>query len=637
MSQSSQASSSQPLSSQSSQGSSSELTLDDVNVLPRGKRSLIWSEISPFTDKYGVAKCRCNTCGATFKNGGSGSTSAFRNHIKRFHPKIAKRIGLQVMENGSVIAKKDFFDMKTTRIMYSEEEFQRLILTSVVVKDRAFTFVEDKYLRKAFEMSNPSSVLCSATKIREDIMKLYDIMRGSVVKRFDNYDGKLHLTSDGWTSPNTSSYMSVTCHYAHRDGSSRGVLLDFIHCPNSHTGIYLAQKMHECLEEYGIADKVMSITLDNADNNRTFFEAMHSHGYWSSGVVRNHCIAHVINLASVDCLEVVRSEVATIRKICYKIRGSPLQRSKFIRVLQSQDAKVLLPIMDVSTRWNSTLDMLERAILLKPTIVHLLCTDRDYVDTQMDLEQWTKVEKMIAFLRPFKQTTVMMSAVRHPTMSGMLPVLMALMKHLRRYVAEGHRDCYYEAAESGIAKLKKYYDRADITAFIAVVMDPRLKLSFFEAEQRQLPEGVTLARIRECMVQLFERDYREGQASTCHDVVQETLDDEEPSFLSGMFPSQSASGVSGELTTELDKYLNSELCDSGIDPLEWWVTQAKVWPSLGKMARDYLGMCASSVASEQVFSSAKRTVSPHRCCLLPETIRATQCLKAWLEEEDGNA
>lgn len=52
---------------------------------------------------------------------------------------------------------------------------------------------------------------------------------------------------------------------------------------------------------------------------------------------------------------------------------------------------------------------------------------------------------------------------------------------------------------------------------------------------------------------------------------------------------------------------------------------------LAIMARDYLIAQATSVASEQVFSIAKHTISPVRNRLDEKKVRASLCLKSWYE------
>ncbi|KAF8593233.1 hypothetical protein BDV93DRAFT_417495, partial [Ceratobasidium sp. AG-I] len=43
---------------------------------------------------------------------------------------------------------------------------------------------------------------------------------------------------------------------------------------HAHTGDYLASRTAECLERYGIENKILSLCLDNASNNKTLVESL---------------------------------------------------------------------------------------------------------------------------------------------------------------------------------------------------------------------------------------------------------------------------------------------------------------------------------------------------------------------------
>lgn len=66
-----------------------------------------------------------------------------------------------------------------------------------------------------------------------------------------------------------------------------------------------------------------------------------------------------------------------------------------------------------------------------------------------------------------------------------------------------------------------------------------------------------------------------------------------------------------------------------IDILEWWKMHEHQFPYLALMARDYLAASATSVPSEQVFSTSKNLITDKRNRLLGKTIRACMCLRSW--------
>jgi len=86
------------------------------------------------------------------------------------------------------------------------------------------------------------------------------------------------------------------------------------------------------------------------------------------------------------------------------------------------------------------------------------------------------------------------------------------------------------------------------------------------------------------------------------------------------------------IANELEKYLLGGT-ENNIDPLLWWKTQMKEYPILSQIARDYLSIQATSVASEQAFSVAGHTLTAMRNRLHPETARATLCVKSWIHND----
>lgn len=80
---------------------------------------------------------------------------------------------------------------------------------------------------------------------------------------------------------------------------------------------------------------------------------------------------------------------------------------------------------------------------------------------------------------------------------------------------------------------------------------------------------------------------------------------------------------------ELQAYLSIPLAPAETAPLEWWKNYEQQYPRLACMARDYLAIPATSVSSEQCFSSSKNLITDNRNRLLGKTVRACMCLKSW--------
>lgn len=84
----------------------------------------------------------------------------------------------------------------------------------------------------------------------------------------------------------------------------------------------------------------------------------------------------------------------------------------------------------------------------------------------------------------------------------------------------------------------------------------------------------------------------------------------------------SSASVSPEqkCSNEIDKYLSIPKLDFEDDPLLWWKNSFLSFPILASLARKYLCVCATSSASERVFSCSGKIVSPLRSSMKPEKV-----------------
>ena len=67
-----------------------------------------------------------------------------------------------------------------------------------------------------------------------------------------------------------------------------------------------------------------------------------------------------------------------------------------------------------------------------------------------------------------------------------------------------------------------------------------------------------------------------------------------------------------KIKKEIEEFDRLQLLDSELDLLQWWKVHEIVLPTLSKLAQKYLCICASSLASEQIFSCSGNIVSKKR-------------------------
>ena len=65
------------------------------------------------------------------------------------------------------------------------------------------------------------------------------------------------------------------------------------------------------------------------------------------------------------------------------------------------------------------------------------------------------------------------------------------------------------------------------------------------------------------------------------------------------------------------------------EPLQWWPRHEKLLPSLSRMARQFLGVPASSAAGERLFSGAGQDFAKQRQAISEETLEETTWARSY--------
>ncbi len=111
------------------------------------------------------------------------------------------------------------------------------------------------------------------------------------------------IAIDCWTSPNTLSFLAITCYYITDDWEYKEELIGFEPVKGTHPGENLAYKVQDVLTRLNLKHRLLAITADNASNNDTLRQSLESwpgkqHISWSAEAMKVNCLAHVFNLSA---------------------------------------------------------------------------------------------------------------------------------------------------------------------------------------------------------------------------------------------------------------------------------------------------------------------------------------------------
>lgn len=179
------------------------------------QRSNVWT----FFDKCPEKKVRCKLCKSELAD--FNNTSSLLKHIKSKHPEEAKRIE---EEKSQTTAKKPKMDQQTLQqatqhlLKYKQDAPRQKLLEEklmrMIVKDmQPFSMVEDEGFKDLLHTLDPRfNIPCRTTLSRNHLKELYAKEVDALKTDLATAD-YVALTTDGWTSRQTVSYLTVTCHY----------------------------------------------------------------------------------------------------------------------------------------------------------------------------------------------------------------------------------------------------------------------------------------------------------------------------------------------------------------------------------------------------------------------------------------
>ncbi|OAJ37672.1 hypothetical protein BDEG_21669 [Batrachochytrium dendrobatidis JEL423] len=169
------------------------------------------------------------------------------------------------------------------------------------------------------------------------------------------------------------------------------------------------------------------------------------------------------------------------------------------------NGRILKPILDVATRWNSAFDMLVTYLKMREPLVQIL--DQLYMEKKIpdvpSAGDWDNLTKLVHFFQPFKQATMECNINKHQTLSYVIPWYNTLrflelqqvveelpMNRLQliHWKFERRSKCIPNAFQM---RLDKYFNVSSNHCVIAVVLDPRHKLEFYDDENQDAQENAS--------------------------------------------------------------------------------------------------------------------------------------------------
>ncbi|CAN1284976.1 Zinc finger BED domain-containing protein RICESLEEPER 2, partial [Linum perenne] len=182
----------------------------------------------------------------------------------------------------------------------------------------------------------------------------------------------------------------------------------------------LSDALLKCLVGWDVEKKVWSITVDNASYNDV--AVRHLKGTLTyrkrlslgGDLFHVRCCAHIVNIMVQHGLKEIQDTIDCVRQSVKHIAASESRVIMFREIAKQLELSPKKLILDCSTRWNSTYQMISVTLELKDVFPRYAERDSYYKWLPSE-DDWIKVSRVCQFLELFNQITVLISGSLYPT------------------------------------------------------------------------------------------------------------------------------------------------------------------------------------------------------------------------------
>ncbi|KAH1204005.1 Zinc finger BED domain-containing protein RICESLEEPER 2 [Glycine max] len=358
----------------------------------------------------------------------------------------------------------------------------------------------------------------------------------------------------------------------------------------------------------------MTITAHFIDNNwnlqSRLMRFMYVPALHTAEVLAEIIIEHFFewNLDRKYGMSIIHDSIEKIRDNVSFWVGTPKREEKFIEACEQLEIPYSKKLrMNCRTRWNSTYLMFVSALPYFEVLKRLTQREPQYKSLPSD-DDWKMATEIFEKLEIFYKVTELFSGTQYPTSNVYFP----------KVTIQGMTD-------SMIPKFEKYWGMINGVMAIGVILDPRLKMKllnyFFplmygSENANQLNKVTTL--LEDLISKYQSREKRTTSISTS----------------SSIMPGLDNNGGKSELDLYLEELvLFNQSNISNFDILGYWKNIGVKYPTLKRIAKDFLAIPISTDTSESAFSIGGQFLTPHRSKLNEDTVEALMCFQDWLDNE----
>ena len=299
-------------------------------------------------------------------------------------------------------------------------------------------------------------------------------------------------------------------------------------------------------------------------------------------------------------------------------------------------------VQECKTRWNSTFLMLNFAIQYKDVFDRLAKQYSEY-ETQSSENEWMEAKEICKHLEVFYEVTQLFSGTMYPTANVYFPKVCEMKFALIGWSDSSASHLIKKMATSMLSKFNKYKNVVNEVMAVGIVLDPRYKIELMDyfypqiygdGSDREIEKIKSFFRdmVTEYGSKMKEKEISSSSLSQNQNLSEVIVVGKIEAWKANFAKHVSAKPSVASSRSKFDLYIEEERLpdDENFDILGWWKANGLKYPVMQKIARDFLAIPISTVASESSFSTSGRILTPYRSKLRSDTLEALMCVQDWL-------
>ncbi|KAH1095961.1 hypothetical protein J1N35_012882 [Gossypium stocksii] len=614
-------------------------TYMETRKVPRTKRrkysSKVWLDFNKF-EVNGKQVAKCKYCNKDFTGSSKSGTTHLKNHLERCQSKKIKNQERQLItsEIGDLITQ----DSDESNFTFDQER-SRLDFAKMIIKHQSpLDMAEQEFFKIFVKNLRPMFEFPSKDILLSDIHHIYKEEKEKLQLYFDQLACNFNLTISLWKNNlGKTAYCCLIAHFI--DDNWEPKMKIIARKPLEH--IYDTKALKEIIQssvlEWNISKKVFSITMDNPYLNDDMFQKINETCFSDQGSFPSThwfigCTSIEDGFREMDLI------LLKLRKSIEYVSEIAQGKLKFEEVVNQVKLQGGKSWDDLSLRLDSDFGVLHSALESREIFCQLEKIDGNF-KLNPSVEEWEMVLAFHSCLKCFDD----IEGTQSLTANLYFPKLCNIYKKFL------HLDkSNYPIVTLMKRKFDYYWSLCNSAFAVATILDPRLKFKFVEFSYTEIhghDSKKHLNRFHKVLTDVYYEYANEARnlsksTSDLDDSNSSTTEIANDCILESFSKFASASNFN-EVTSwksELDCYLDEPLLplDGAFDILYWWCIHTKRFPTLAKMARDFLAMPISILAACLNFNAM--ITNPTYNNLNPESMEALACSQNWLEipkENDG--